>query len=196
MNKASKITLLVVSALLILGGITAAIFAIATESKKDKSPDADNTETTVAQDSVDIVYNDDGNVKSERYYENNVFIGQRDYHYTDTAMYTMEFDRNGNEVASSVTEFNIVGSISKVTSYKFRLLSEETEYDYYDDLRTPEKKTVKSYVGNDVYAEKTYFAENGKKTRNCKFLNDKLIEETYYDENGNIIKDGGETIED
>ena len=35
MNKASKITLLAVSALLILGGIAAAVFAIATESKKE-----------------------------------------------------------------------------------------------------------------------------------------------------------------
>ena len=92
--------------------------------------------------------------------------------------------------------FNIVGSISKVTSYKFHLLSEETEYDYYDDLRTPEKKTVKTYVGNDIYAEKTYFSADGKKTRHCKFLNGEIIEDTYYDENGNVIKDGGETIED
>lgn len=196
MNKASKITLLAVSALLILGGIAAAVFAIATESKRDTAPSGDSIQTTVPHDSVEIDYNDDGNIKSERYYDNNVYVGKRDYHYSDTAMYTMDFDRDGKEVASSVTEFNIVGSISKVTSYKFHLLSEETEYDYYDDLRTPEKKTVKTYVGNDIYAEKTYFSADGKKTRHCKFLNGEIIEDTYYDENGNVIKDGGETIED
>lgn len=196
MNKASKITLLTVSALLIAGGIGAAIYAIATESHKDKAPQTESTETTILHDDVEIFYNDDGNVKSERYYDNNVFIGQRDYHYTDTAMYTMEFDKDGKEVGTSVTEFNAVGSISKVTSYKFRLLSEEIEYDYYSDLRTPEKKTAKTFVGNDVYVEKTYFSEDGKKTRQCTFLNDDMIEEYYFDENGNVIENGGETSED
>ena len=196
MNKASKITLLTVSAVLIVGGIGAAIYAIATESDKGKTPQTESTETTILHDDVEIFYNDDGNVKSERYYEDNKFIGQRDYHYTDNAMYTMEFDKNGKEVGTSVTEFNAAGSISKVTSYKFRVLSEEIEYDYYSDLRTPEKKTAKTYVGNDIYTEKTYFAESGKKTRQCTFLNDDMIEEYYFDENGNVIENGGETSED
>ncbi len=198
MNKASKITLLIVSALLIIGGIGAAVFAIATESDKNKNKDkeTDSAETTVLHDDVEYVYDDDGNIKSERYYENNVFMGQRDYFRTETAEYITVFDKDGNEVGGSVTEFNIVGSVSKTTTYKFHLLSETVEYDYYDDLRTPEKKTVKTYVGNDIYAEKTYYGENGKKTRQCTFLNDTTIEDNYFDEKGNIIKNGGETSEE
>ena len=71
MNKASKITLLAASAVLIVGGIGAAIYAIATESDKTKAPQTESTETTILHDDVEIFYNDDGNVKSERYYEDN-----------------------------------------------------------------------------------------------------------------------------
>ena len=194
MNKATKIILLAVSALLIIGGVGAAIYAIATESKKGYQNDS--TETTEAQEEVEYFYDDDGNIKSERYYKNGSYIGQRDYYYTDSSIYITEFDKNDNEVASSVKEFNIVGSISKITSYKLHLLSEEIEYDYYDDLRTPKKKTVKTYVGNDVYAEKSYFAEGGKKTRQCNFLNGEILEDKYFDESGNVIENGGETSED
>ncbi len=197
MNKGTKIALLIISALLIIGGIAAAVIAIVTESDKSDAPDTDApTETTVIHDSVEYFYDDDGNIKSERYYDNNVYMGKRDYFRTETAEYITVFDKDGNEVGSSVTEFNIVGSISKITTYQFHLLSETVEYDYYDDLRSPEKKTVKTYVGNDIYAEKTYFAENGKKTRYCTFLNDTTLEDNYYDENGNIIKNGGETSEE
>lgn len=196
MNKASKITLLTVSALLIIGGIAAAIFAIATEADKNKNQDDIPAETTVPHEDVEYVYDDDGNIKSERYYNKGVFVGMRDYYYTDNAIYTTVFDKDNKEIESSVKEFNIVGSISKITTYKYHLLSETVEYDYYDDLRTPEKKTVKTYVGNDIYAEKTYYGENGKITRHCTFLNDNIIDDIYYDEKGNIIENGGETSEE
>lgn len=196
MNKASKIILLTISALLIIGGIAAAVFAIATESDKGKEEDTLPSETTVHHDDVEYTYDEKGNVKSERYYKDGAFIGQRDYFYTENAIYTTEFDKDRKEIGSSVKEFNLVGSVSKITTYEYHLLKETVEYDYYYDLITPEKKTVKTYVGNDIYAEKTYYAENGKMIRHCTFLNDNMLEDVYYDEKGNIIENGGETSEE
>ena len=51
-------------------------------------------------------------------------------------------------------------------------------------------------LSQDELAEKTYYAENGKKTRTCKYLNGELTEEIHYDENGVFIENGGETIEE
>ena len=196
MNKGTKITLLILAAILICAGIGAAIFAIATESHKKQDGGADTGETTALHDDVEYVYDEEGNIKSERYYKNNEYIGQRDYYITDTAEYVTVFDKDGREIESSVTEFNARASITKITTYKYHLLSEVTEYDYYSDLTTVAKRTVKTYVGDDVYAEKTYFSENAKKTRQCTFLNDEMTEDVYFDENGNVIENGGETSEE
>lgn len=196
MNKGTKITLLILAALLIAAGIGAAIFAIATESDKAGNADPDSNETTKLHDDVEYVYDEKGNIKSERYYKDNEYIGQRDYYTTENAEYITVFDKDGREVESSIIEFNARASITKKTTYKFHLLSEVAEYEYYHDLTTVAKRTVKTYVGDDVYAEKTYFSENAKKTRHCTFLNDEMIEDTYFDENGNVIENGGETIEE
>ncbi|MBE6588078.1 MAG: hypothetical protein E7647_06660 [Ruminococcaceae bacterium] len=197
MNKVTKILLLVLAAALIIGGIVAAVLAITNESDKAKKPSADGSDTTLApHDEVEYIYDEKGNVKSEIYYKDNVYIGQRDYFQDGNKEYITVFDKDRREIESSLLEKNVAGSVIKITTYKYHLLSEIVEYDYYYDLITPEKKTVKTYVGNDVYAEKTYYSENGKKTRQCSFLNDELLEDVYYDEFGKIIENGGETVEE
>lgn len=196
MNKTVKLLLLILACVLILGGIGAAVFALITAPEKESTDNDGATTTEVIHDDIEYIYNEDGTVKSEIYYKDNKYNGQKDYYKGEKDEYITIYNADGEITESSVSKFNGAGSLTSVTTYKSGKIYESTEYDYYDDLRTLAKKTVKTYEGEDELAEKTYYNENGKKTRTCKYLNGSLTEEIYFDESGNVIENGGETVEE
>lgn len=196
MKKKTKLIALIIAAILMIVGIGGAVFALIMESKAPAPAEKPENDTTaVVHADIEYVYDDKGELRSEIYYKDNVYNGQKDYYTADDAAYTTTFDKDQNEIASSKTDFNIVGSISYVTEYENHKLVKTVEYDYDDDLITLLKKTTKIYEGEDELAEKVYYA-NGKKTRICKYKNGTLTEDIFYDENGNTIENGGETVED
>lgn len=197
MNKTVKTVLLIVAVVLIIGGIGAAVYALIPAPEKDGSDKGEGVTTTeVIHDDIEYVYNEDGSLKSEIYYKDNKYNGQKDYYKGEKDEYITVFNADGEEISSSVSKFNGAGSLVSVTTYEGGKIAELSEYDYYDDLRTLAKKTVKTYEGEDELAEKTYYSEAGKKTRTCKYLNGTLTEEIYFDEKGNVIENGGETVEE
>ncbi len=196
MNKTTKAIVLTIAVIFIVAGIGAGIFAVIMGSKDSSGDDVAGPVTTVTlHDDVEYVYDENGELKSELFYKDNVYIGKTDYYTGEKTRYATSFDADGNETASTSTEFNGAGSVVLITSYENHKLIETVEYDYHYDMRTPAKKTVKTYSGEDEYAEKTYYSEDGKKTRICKYLNGELTEETLYDENGKTIVNGGDTVE-
>lgn len=195
MNKTTRIVLLAVAALLIIGGIGGIVYCIFFGGSSSENEKTEGT-TAVIHDDIERFYDDEGNLKSEVYYKDNVYNGQTDYYKGQRAYYSTTFDKDNNEIASTVTETNAAGSITKITSYEGGTLVELVEYDYYEDLRTVAKKTVKTYEGEDEHAEKIYFAEAGYKTHVITFLNGNIVTETLYDENGNVTKSGGDNVEE
>ena len=185
MSKAKKTTLLIVAALLILGGIAAIIYAVAYGIKND-SQDSLNTDETsgIQHEDVEYIYDNNGNVKSEIYYKDNKYVGRKDFFSEKNKQYVTELDNEGNEVFSSVTELNAAGSISLITKYENKELTETVEYVYYDDMRTLRKKTTKTFEGDNEYAEKVLYSEDGQKIQVSKYENGALIEETLFEENG------------
>ena len=180
MKKSTKALTLTVAALLIAGGIGGGVYAVLAEKAAAETDTA--AETELVHDNVEYVYDENGDLKSEIFYDNDVYMGRKDYFNSDGVSYVTEFDKDDNEIFSSMTETNIVGSITKTTSYENHTLKETVEYVYGDDLRTLQKKTVKTYTGEDEYAEKIYYNEEGKAARVCKYLNGELTEEIIYDE--------------
>lgn len=197
MTKITKIILLVIAVLLIVGGIAAAVFVLVSDNGADNNDDSVADETTVRlHDDVEYIYNENGDVKSEIYYKDDVYIGRKDFFKSGKYEYVTVLDADSNETYSSITELNLAGSISLVTVYENKELSKTVEYVYYDDMRTLAKKTTKTFDGDDEFAEKIYYSESGVKTRVCRFENGTVTEDTYYDENGKVIENGGETVEE
>ena len=196
MKKSTKIILSVIAVLLIAVGVCGIIFALIGNGDKVDAESTEGKETEKIHDSVEYIYDADGNIKSEVYYKDNVYNGQKDYFSTESSEYVTVFDADHNQIESSVTELNTVGSISKITTYRDGEVYRTVEYDFAYDLRTVAKKTVKTYTDKGEEAEKTYFDENGKQQRYCTFLNGEITSDTYYDENGNVVENGGETVEE
>lgn len=200
MTKSTRNILIVIAALLIAAGIGGMVFALTAGIGNDAPEVPDEThETTrpeIIHEDVEYVYDDDGNLKSEVFYKDNVYNGQRDYYRNEDGEYITEFDKDKKEIMSSVAKHDALGNISTVTTYKEGKLYETVEYDYHGDFVTPAKKTVKTYEGDRELAEKTYYSEEGKKTQVCKYENGKLVSEVFYDESGKIIDKGGDSVEE
>lgn len=187
-----KTVALIIGIVLILLGIGGAVAALIIGGKEPEPNAGGDTAIVTEHAETEYKYDEDGQLSSELYYENDVYVGRKDYYTDGLKHYTTTFDADMNEIASSVTVFNAAKSIISITSYENHKLKETVEYDYYYDLVTPAKKTVKTYDGDDEYAEKTYFTEDGKKEKVCKYLNGELTEEKLYSQS----TDGGETNED
>lgn len=200
MTKSVRTVLLAAAALLIVAGIGAMVFALTFDfdADTDKIPDEtlETTRPEVIHEDVEYIYDAEGNLKSEVFYKDNVYNGQRDYYRDGKDEYITEFDKDHNEIMSSVTNRDALGNISTVTTYKDGKIYETVEYNYYDDFVTPSKKTVKTYEGDCELAEKTYFSEKGVKTRTCYYEDGDLLKEVFYDENGKPVDKGGETVEE
>lgn len=182
MKNTKKLIGIIIASALIAGGIAGSVYALIADNKKEE-PVADSSVTTEIQhDDVEYIYDENGDLKSEIYYKNNVYDGRKDYFNVDGDEYVTIFDKDRNEIFSSLSEYNAADRLSKVTSYENHALKEIVEYTYAEDLRTLTKKTVKTYVGEDEYAEKTYYNEEGKAAKVLKYLNGELTEEIVYDE--------------
>ncbi len=182
MKRSTKVLSLAIAIVLILGGIAGAIFAIIADKTQLSAPTDSAENAVVIHEDVEYLYDANGDLKTEVYYKDNVYDGRKDYYNADGDEYVTVFDKDGNEIFSSKAEYNAAGCLSTMISYENHTLKEEVEYVYGDDLRTLQKKTVKTYKGEDEYAEKTYYNEEGKKARVCKYLNGELTEEIVYDE--------------
>ena len=183
MKKTTNVIGIAVAAVLILGGIAGAVYALVADRSDAADEAVEGSVTTeIIHDDVEYRYDENGDLKSEIYYKDNVYDGRKDYYNADGIEYVTVFDKDGNETFSSKAEYNAAGCLSTMVSYENHVLKEDVKYVYGDDLRTLEKKTVKTYEGEDEYAEKTYYNEEGKKARVCKYLNGELTEEIVYDE--------------
>lgn len=181
MKNTKNIIGIIIAALLIAGGTAGAVYAVVADNKEALVVDGSVT-TEKQHDDVEYVYDENGDLRSEIYYKDNVYDGRKDYYNADGDEYVTVFDKDDNEIFSSKAEYNAADRLSKVTSYENHALKETVEYTYADDLRTLTKKTVKTYVGEDEYAEKTYYNEEGKAAKVIKYFNGELTEEIVYDE--------------
>ena len=194
MKKSTRVSLLIVAAILFAAGIGVLIFAAVSSFAPD--PDGDTVETRHAE--TEYIYDDEGNIKSEIYYKNDKYNGQTDYYLSSDkkTYYVISYDKDNKEIGSTVTKYNSLGTIVSVQVKEMGDVVSLTEYDYYDDLTTPKIKTEKTYADGVENAVKTYFAEDGNKTRVMEYKDGDLVSDTYYDEKGNVIENGGETVEE
>lgn len=182
MKSSKNVIGIIVAVLLILFGVGGAVFAVVADNG-DQTAAVDSSVTTAPEhDDVEYIYDDKGDLKSEIYYKDNVYDGRKDYYNADGDEYVTVFDKDDNEIFSSKTQYNGAGRLSTRVSYENHQLCEEVEYVYAEDLRTLQKKTVKTYKGEDELAEKTYYNEEGKAAKVLKYLNGELTEEIVYDE--------------
>ncbi len=206
MKNSTRIILLIIAGLLIVGGITAAILSLVLD-KPDSGKAGGNTTTQANAGAtspegtalsliqlldsndqnltVEYAYDERGGIVNEKYYYKGVYYGQRWYYSADKEDHSMLYDAEGNEIGASKTTYNVAGSIYFIEEYANKKVIKTTEYDYYEDLRTPKKKTVKDNSGDVELAEVTRFDEKGRKTETVKFRDGQEIEKITYDENGN-----------
>ena len=195
MNKSTKAILLSIASVLVAVGIGLMIYAAVYTSLSN----GENKESIETQHSeIEYVYDDEGNIKSEVYYKNDKYNGQTDYYLSKDKKthYEMVYDKDNKEIGSTVTKYNSLGTIISIQTKELGDVVSLTEYDYYDDLATPKIKTEKTYENGSENAVKTYFSEDGHKTRVMEYKDGELVSDTYYDEKGNVIENGGETIEE
>ncbi|MBQ4066915.1 MAG: hypothetical protein IJD22_04635 [Clostridia bacterium] len=209
MNKATRIILLIIAFLLIGAGIAAGIFAIVKGPESELSEKNEETEAEYIVDLDDVIdttpigelikydrveekLDEDGLLTSRIYYLGDAYAGRKDYFRTETEEHILVFDANEKEIASTLMSFNAAGSVSTVTHRMNSTVTKTVEYDYYEDMTTPENKLVKIYSGEDVFATKTFYYENGKMSEVNEYKNNELTSRIVYDENGNPIENGGE----
>ena len=195
MDKKTKSILLIISAILVATGIALLIYA-AVSSAGNGGGDDTAAETQHAE--IEYNYDNEGNISSEIYYKNDKYNGQTDYYLSSDkrTYYEIRYDADSKEIGSTVTKYNSLGTIISIQKKELGEITSLTEYDYYDDLTTPKIKVEKTYADGVENAVKTYFAEDGQKTRVCEYIDSELKSDIYYDENGNVIENGGETVED
>ena len=194
MKKSTRVFLIVIAAILFAAGIGVLIFADV--SSFAPASDGDTVETRHAE--TEYIYDDEGNIKSEIYYKNDKYNGQTDYYLSNDKKthYVIRYDKDNKEIGSTVTKYNSLGTIISIQEKELGEVTSLCEYDYYDDLTTPKIKTEKTYADGVENAVKTYFAEDGHKTRVMEYKDGDLVSDTYYDEKGNVIENGGETVEE
>lgn len=125
MNKTTRIILLCVAGLLIVGGITTAIISLVMD-KPVKEPVKNTTAPTTQAGTgtgtkideaakeliellesndksitVEFAYDDMGNVMNEKYYKNGEYCGQRWYYRIEKEDHSILYDAKENEIASS-----------------------------------------------------------------------------------------------
>lgn len=195
MNNKTKTVLLIISAILVATGIALLIYA-AVSSSGNGGGDDTAAETQHAE--IEYRYDDEGNISSEIYYKNDKYNGQTDYYLSSDkkTYYAIVYDKDSKEIGSTVTKYNSLGTIVSVQVKELGEVVSLTEYDYYDDLTTPKIKVEKTYEDGVENAVKTYFAEDGQKTRVCEYKDGELVSDTNYDENSIINENGGETVEE
>ena len=194
MNRSKKTALLIVAAILIVAGLALIAYSVIylMGNEGDAGSDAPKHAET------EYTYDDEGNITSEKYYKNDVFTGQTDFYTSNDSktQYAIRYDADLKEIGSTVTKMNSFGTILSVQVKEMGEIVSLTEYSYQDDMVTPKKKVEKTYEDGVEFAVKTYYSENGTKTRVCEFEDGEMTADTYYDEKGNVIENGGETIEE
>ena len=73
------------------------------------APDASDEATHADEE---VVYDDDGSVKSRVYYKDGEYDGRTDYYSKDGIDYEMRYNSAGEEIASRKTEHNALGSVT------------------------------------------------------------------------------------
>jgi len=206
MTNNTRIALLIVACLLILSGLVGGILSLVLENSKAPAPEGTPSQTTAqvtatddgtfdtnAKDiTVEYTYNDDGTLKSEKFYKNGAYYGIRDYYYADGADHTILFNAAGERIGETMTTYNATNGISEIIEYSYGKLVKSIEYSYYN-TGEPLKKLTKSFKEGESFAEKVYYSLEGKKTELIQYKNDVEVAHYYFDENGNVTKDSGDT---
>ena len=87
---------IIIASALIAGGIAGSVYALIADNKKEE-PVADSSVTTEIQhDAVEYIYDENGDLKSEIYYKNNVYDRRKDYFNVDGDEYFTIFDKDRN----------------------------------------------------------------------------------------------------
>ena len=194
--KNQKILIITASVILVLALAATAVLVMAECGVFDKEEKTEGGDGVV-HEPEEIVYDDDGNIKSRIYYENNQYSGRTDYYSKDKTDYEMTYDRDGNEIASRKTEHNAMGSVTLDQKRENGEITEIKEYTYYENMTTVKKIVTKTYdEGSNETAEKLYYSESGSVTRRSEFYNGELTGEVYYDEAGNEVEAPAESTDD
>lgn len=177
--KKRKIIIIIASAVLVCALAAAAFFIMLDKGVFSKgAPDASD-ETTHADE--EVVYDDDGSVKSRVYYKDGEYDGRTDYYSKDGIDYEMRYNSAGEEIASRKTEHNALGSVTVDQKRENGEITELSEYTYYDDMTTLKKLVTKTYdADGSESAEKLFYDEGGTVVRRVKYENGESIsDETY-----------------
>lgn len=185
-NKTLKILIISAAVLVVVAlcGAVAAFMLVRQESSRENVTTEPTASTHAPEE---YTYDEDGNITSIIYYDNNVYNGRTDY-YTDPSTgteYVMTFDVDDNEIASEKTTHNADGTVALHEEKKNGKKTLSVEYNYFDDTSKLKKKTTKEYDEDGTEkAEKLYYHENGKVSRRCNYINGEMTDQTFYDTDG------------
>lgn len=194
--KSQKILIIAASVILVLAIAATAVLVMLELGVFEEKNSPGATEGTVHQPE-EIIYDENGNIRSRIFYENNEYNGRIDYYSKDKTDYEMTYDRDGNEIASRKTEHNAVGSMTFDQKRINGDIVEIKEYTYYEDMTTVKKIVTKTYdEGSNETAEKLYYSESGSVTRRSEFYNGELTRDVYYDGAGNETDKGAQNTDE
>ncbi len=202
MKKNTQILLGIAAVLLIAAAIICiAIFLQKSDIQPELPPETE-APTETQHENIEYRYNEDGQISKIIYYDNDVLQGSTDYVYTDDYTCIIHFDKDNEQTGYEQTDYNALKNPTKYIKKEAGELVASTEYDYFEDLTTLQKKTSKTYKEGVEYAEKEYYDQAGKMTRKCTYQDGVLTSDvTYtYDANGEAVdsapttsSDGGDT---
>ncbi|MBE6714860.1 MAG: hypothetical protein E7575_06235 [Ruminococcaceae bacterium] len=148
---------------------------------KGSAPSSDETtQESLQHEPVEYFYDNKDRIKSEVYYENNVYNGQKDYFYNDRETHIMIYDSEKKLCENIKSVVNAVGNLTLEEKYKDGKQVSSLEIVYHDDLVTPKKETLIEYTDKGEEATKTFYDEDGNTVSVSKYLDGELTEEKLY----------------